>query len=113
MGHEESGAVDVVQVTPLQQFPGGKGDGVDQYVQAVPMIRQAIKKGLYLVVTGDIAGQGNIRIDLCSEFFHAFPQFPILVGECQVGAFTVHCLGNTPGNGTIACHAYDQCTLAV
>ena len=71
---------------------------MDNDVEVVPIIVQMLKDLFYLFIAGDIAGQCDVRIELGSHLLDPWLQFLVLIGKGQLGTFTFHGLGNTPGD---------------
>ena len=83
-----------------------------QAVQVVPVIVEVFEYGLDLAVAFNVTGYNDFGATFCGKLFNAAFETIILVGECQFSPFSLHGLGDTVGNGTIAGYADDQGALA-
>ena len=101
------------QIFPLQLFPRRKRNRMDQNIQPVPVIPKPFKHRPDLPVVGDIAGQGDLRIQFGGQLFNPAAQFIPLIGEGQISALAPHGPGDPPGDGTIAGHTRDQGAFVV
>ncbi len=91
-------------------FARCEADRVHEDVELVPMPGKPVEHGIDFLIRTDIARKQQLRAlaEALGQFFDAALQLVILVCERQFGTFTGKCLGDTCGNGTIACDADDQ-----
>ena len=100
-----------IHVVTVQLVAWSEANGVNKTVEFRPRFCQLGKHRIDAFVFCYVTSQNQIRTQLSGEFFYARFQFVVLVGESQLGAFTVHSLCDTVGNGEFAGYASDQNAL--
>lgn len=91
-----------------------ESDGVDDDVQAVPVLAQGGEHRFDLAVVGHVwEAQLRPRAPATGELLHPAPELVVLVGEGQFGAFPVHGGGDAGSDGELAGDSDDQARFPV
>ena len=98
MGQAKTFPGHAVHVVAFQLIARGEGHRVDDDVQAVPVFAQAIEYGTDLFIAAHITRNGDVGTQFIGHFDNTVLKFFVLVGKGQFSAFTVHGLGDPPGN---------------
>ncbi len=98
----------------VQLVARSETNGVNDAIQAVPLLGQLDEYLLDFGVVGHIAGEAQLRTGAPagSEFFNPAFQLFVLIGEGQFGALAVHGGGDAGGNGQFAGYANDEYALS-
>ena len=91
MGDFEAITGNRVHVIAVQLVARGETDGVDDAVQAVPLLAQGFEDLGDLLVVGHVAGEAQLGAGAPAggEFLDAALELVVLVGEGELGAFAV------------------------
>ncbi len=97
----------------VQLVARGEADGVNDAVQAVPLLAQLLEHAGDVFVIGDVAGEAQLRARAPAggEFLDAALELVVLVGESQFSTFAMHGGGDARGNRQFAGNADDQYAL--
>src|SRR5476651_292484 len=97
-----------VEVFALELVLVGEGDGMDQEVEAAPLLLDLGEGGIDAGSIGDVARQDQLAADLLGQRPHPFLQRFTLKGEGELGAMFVARFGDSPGDRAMIGHAHDQ-----
>ncbi|MNJ63538.1 hypothetical protein D3C77_594500 [compost metagenome] len=97
----------------VQLVARGEADGVDDAVQAIPLLAQLLEYLGDIRVVGDVAGEAHLGAGAPAggELLDATLELVVLISERQFGAFTVHGGGDARGDRQFAGNADDQYAL--
>ena len=101
-----------IDVPALQLLLVGKGDGVDDEIDAAPGARQTVERGIKARLVLNIAGHHQARAQRFGERLDAPTQRLGLIGEGQLGPMFTKRPGDPPGDRVAVGHAHDQPALA-
>ena len=86
MGDAKAFARQAVQEVAGNGFARGEADGMDQAVQAIPVLAEFGEGAFDLAVFGHVAGQHDVAAEIGGEFAHAVLEAVADVSEGQFGA---------------------------
>ena len=86
---------------------------MNQGVQATPALSKSLKQRIDCGIAADVAGQGKVGTEGCSEFFYSGLEFFILVSKSQFRTLSVHSLGDSPGYGPITRESGNEHLFAI
>lgn len=84
MGDTEGLARNAVQEITFDGFGRGVGDGMNQSIEAVPVLGQFDEQVVDLLVAGDVDGNGDVAAEFSGELLDAVFETLGLVGEGEL-----------------------------
>ena len=102
-----------VDIAALELVLVGKGDGMDDEVQAVPHLGQFGKGGVDRLRPADVAIDQGGGLEGLDQRHHPLAEQIALIGKSELGAGVMQSLGNAPGNGMLIGDPHDQATFAL
>ncbi|MNP44841.1 hypothetical protein D3C76_1387180 [compost metagenome] len=97
----------------IQLVARGEAHGVDDAVQAIPLLAEGFEYRDDFLVVGNVTGEAQVGAGAPArgKLFHAALQLFVLVGEGELGAFAVHGCSDARCDGQFAGYANDQYAL--
>ncbi len=101
-----------IDIAALQLIAIGKGDGVDDEVEAAPLPLELAENGFERLIVLDVGFQNNLGTYSFNERLHALAEGIALIGEGQFGAMLVQRLCYAPSNRMIIGNAHNEAAFA-
>src|SRR5690606_3170037 len=102
VGDTKSFAVHGVDIPTFELIRRRKRDRVNEDVEAVPVLGQAVEERVDPRIVGHVERQHDARAELLRHALDAFRELLALMAEGKLRAFAPQCLRDTPGNRAIA-----------